>query len=96
MAFDAAGFRNFFAVGDAVIGVLHGDAAAFIRRDRAIRPLVASETLQHLFHLGVFVGVVTILALIRVFRLCMVSMIKVLDDTPLGMLSPLVALFRIA
>ena len=96
VAFDAAGFRYFFAVGDAVISVLHGDAFTFIRRDRAIRTLVTGETLQHLFHLGVFVGVMTILTLIRVFRLCVVSMIEVLDDAPLGMLSPLVALFRIA
>ena len=96
VAFDASGFRRLIAVRDAVISVLNADAFTFIRRDRAIRPLVAGETLLHFFHLGVFVGVMTILTLIRVFRLCVVSMIEILDDAPLGMLSPLVALFRIA
>ena len=41
VAFDAAGLWNLFAVGDAVISVLRADAFTFIRRDRAIRTLVA-------------------------------------------------------
>ena len=41
VTFDAAGLWNLFAVGDAVISVLRADAFTFIRRDRAIRTLVA-------------------------------------------------------
>ena len=79
-----------------MVGVLHVDAAGFTRRVRMIRPLVAGDALQHLLHFGVLVGVVTILTLIRVFRLCMVPVIEIFDDAPLGMLSPLIAFFRIA
>lgn len=96
VAFDAASLWRFFALRDAVIGVLHVDAAGFIRRVRVIRPFVAVQTLLHWFYFGVLVGVVTLLAIRRVFRLYMVSVIEVFDDAPLGMLTPLIALFRIA
>jgi hypothetical protein len=77
VAFNATGFRRFSAVGDAVISVLRADAFTFIRRDRAIRTLVTVKACQHLFHLGVFVGVMTILTLIRVFRLSVICVIEV-------------------
>src|SRR5215510_1690153 len=98
VAFDATGFRYFFAVGDSVIGVIHRNAAAFIRCDRAIRPLVTVQTLLHHFPIGVLllVSVVAFLAIRRVFRFCMVSVIESLDDAPSGMLSPLIAIFRIS
>ena len=79
-----------------MVSVLHVNAAAFIRCVRVIGPFVTGEALQHLFHLGVFVGVMAIFAPCRVFRLNMVPVIEVFDDSPLGMLSPLIALFRIA
>ena len=79
VAFDAAGFRRLLAVGDAVISVFDRNAAALTRRDRAIRRLVAVQTPLHHFPLGIvlLVSVVAFLAIRRVFRLCMVSMIEV-------------------
>src|SRR5262245_5119181 len=96
VAFYAAGLGRLWAVGNAVIGVLHVNAAAFIRCIWVIRPLVTAEALQHLFRFGVLVSVVTILTLVRVFRLNVSSVIEVFDDAPFGMLAPLIALFRIA
>ena len=96
VAFDATGLWRLRAVGNAVIGVLHVNATAFISSVRVIRPLVTGEALQHLFRFGVLVGVVTIFTLIRVFRLRVIAVIEVFDDSPFGMLPPLIALFRIA
>jgi len=90
VAFDAAGLWSLFAVLDAVISVFRADAFTFIRRDRAIRRLVAVKACQHFFRLGILVGMVTILTLIRVFRLSVIRVVEVCDDAPLGMLPPLV------
>ena len=96
VTFDATGLWRLLAVRDAVISVLHVHAAAFARRVRIICALVTGEAFQHLLRLGVLVGMVTILALIRVFRFRVISVIEVFDDAPFGMLSPLRTLFRIA
>src|SRR5262249_18529402 len=96
VAFDATGLWRLLAVRDAVISVLHVNAATFIRCVRVIRALVTSQALQHLFHTSVLVGVMTILTPLRVFRLRMIAVIKVFDDAPFGMLPPLRTLFRIA
>jgi hypothetical protein len=79
VALDAAGLWRLFAIGHAVIGVLRIDAAAFIRSDRRISRLVAVKAGQHHFALRVrlLVCVVAFLAIRRVFRLCMVSVIEV-------------------
>src|SRR5262245_20639410 len=90
VAFDAAGLVRFaLAVRDAVISVLYAKAAAFIRGVRVVRAFVTSEALQHLFRAGVLIGVVTILAPFRVFRLRMIPVIENFDDAPFGMLPPL-------
>src|SRR5262245_40916743 len=98
VAFDATGFRYFFAVGDSVIGVIHRNAAAFIRCHRAIRRLVTVQTLLHHFPIGVLllVSVVAFLAIRRVFRLYVVSVMEDLDYAPSGILSPLLAISRIS
>ena len=96
MAFNATSLGRLAAVRNAMISVLDVYAAAFACGIRVIRRLMAGEALQHLFRLGVLIGVMTILTLIGIFRLDMISMIEVLDNAPFSVLPPLIALFRIA
>ena len=90
VAFNATSFtRLALAVRDTVVSVLYAKAAAFLRCVRVIRPLVTSEALQHLFHLGVLIRVVTVLTALGIFRFRVIPVVKIFDDAPLGMLSPL-------
>lgn len=95
VAFDAASLV-LPASGYAVISILHVNFAALTRRVRVINFLVTSDALEHRLHARVFVGVMTILATGRIRRLRMIAVVKVFDDAPFGVLSPMRTLLRIA
>lgn len=57
---------------------------------------VTTDALQHGFNLRVFVGVMTILAALRVRRLDVISVIEIFDDAPFAVLPPIRTFFRIA
>lgn len=89
VAFDAAGLVFCIrASGNAVIGLFHIHSPAFTSRIRMIGFLVATDALRDGLDSRVFVGVMAILAALRVVRFDVISVIEIFDHAPLVMLSP--------
>lgn len=97
VAFDTAGLILCIrASGNAVIGLFHIHSAAFARGIRMAGFLVTGNALGDGLDSRVLVGVMAILAALRIVRFDVSSVIEIFDHAPLVMLSPVRTFLRIA